>query len=216
MGKYSALPLFVTLYGLGVVMLLSLCATGGDAFVFVIPPREELCVWENAKPSYFVTVQFQVLEGGHQDVDIKFTFKEKNSANGVERLLMVAQRRSEEKYTFTVDQVGDYQFCFSNLMSLSSYKTINIVTMVTLPRAVVVEEFMDPLDEVVKQLGSSVEVVRDEQQAMKQREVVTTNLADATNAQVFWFSVVEFVVLFASVGYQVFNITRMFEVKRVL
>jgi hypothetical protein len=71
MGKYSALPLFVTLYGLGVVMLLSLCATGGDAFVFVIPPREELCVWENAKPSYFVTVQFQVLEGGHQDVDIK-------------------------------------------------------------------------------------------------------------------------------------------------
>ena len=52
---------------------------------------------------------------------------------------MVAQRRSEEKYTFTVDQVGDYQFCFSNLMSLSSYKTINIVTMVTLPRAVVVE-----------------------------------------------------------------------------
>ena len=36
-------------------------------------------------------------------------------------------------------------------------------------------------------------------------------MADATNAQVFWFSVVEFVVLFASVGYQVFNITRMFE-----
>jgi hypothetical protein len=36
-------------------------------------------------------------------------------------------------------------------------------------------------------------------------------VADATNAQVFWFSVVEFVILFASVGYQVFNITRMFE-----
>jgi hypothetical protein len=52
---------------------------------------------------------------------------------------MVAQRRSEEKYTFTVDQVGEYQFCFSNLMSLSSYKTINIATVVTLPRAVVVE-----------------------------------------------------------------------------
>jgi hypothetical protein len=71
MGKYSTLPLFVMLSGLGVVILLSLCATGGDAFVFVIPPREELCVYENAKPSYFVTVQFQVLEGGHQDVDIK-------------------------------------------------------------------------------------------------------------------------------------------------
>ena len=38
-------------------------------------------------------------------------------------------------------------------------------------------EFMDPLDEVVKQLGSSVEVVRDEQQAMKQRDLVTTNRA---------------------------------------
>jgi hypothetical protein len=36
---------------------------------------------------------------------------------------------------------------------------------------------MDPLDEVVKQLGSSVEVVRDEQQVMKQRDVVTTNCA---------------------------------------
>lgn len=82
MGKYSTLPLFVSLFGLGVVVLLSLCAQGGDAFVFVIPPREELCVYENAKPHYFVTVQFQVLEGGHQDVDIKvrtFDFNLKNS-----------------------------------------------------------------------------------------------------------------------------------------
>ena len=36
---------------------------------------------------------------------------------------------------------------------------------------------MDPLIEVVKQLGSGIEVVRDEQQTMKQRDVVTTNRA---------------------------------------
>jgi hypothetical protein len=178
----SRMQMLVGLVGLAVaVALLSLAgAPGADAFVIVVEPREEQCVYENAKPGYFISVQFHVLEGGHQDVDIKvsllppshiyislsipssvcecgsnahctalccaasvvnaqFTFRSANEAEDAERLVLMAQRRTEEKYTFTAEDHGEYKFCFSNLMSLSSSKTLNVATSVTMPREHVVE-----------------------------------------------------------------------------
>jgi hypothetical protein len=122
---------------------------------------------------------------------------------------MSAGRKTDEKYTFTAEQYGEYKFCFGNLMSLSSTKTVNIATSVTSPRHINVEgpllyitafssspvmlayrvrtgtatddAYFDPLEEVVRQLGSYVEVVKDEQNLMKQRDIVTSNRMPASS-----------------------------------
>jgi hypothetical protein len=66
MAPYSV---FAALLGFCALVLLS--SQSGEAFVVIIAPRTMECVYENAKPGQFISLQFQVLEGGKQDVDIK-------------------------------------------------------------------------------------------------------------------------------------------------
>lgn len=141
------------------------CLQSAAAFKFQVAPRTEECLYESARPGDLVNIKFQVLEGGNQDIDIKvplrfvlrssssdgslkyfsvfacrhvkITFKAKNSPNGVERLIMIGQRKKEEKYVFLADNEGEFKFCFSNLMSISTPKTINVATSVTIPRQTV-------------------------------------------------------------------------------
>jgi len=74
-------------------------------------------------------LQFQVASGGFLDVDSIIYGPTSNVIHSVER-------ESEGKFTFTAEKKGVYKFCFSNMMSTLTPKTVSF--------QIVVGDLLDP------------------------------------------------------------------------
>ncbi len=49
-------------------------ATPAMGFTLEVGPKEQECFYEDAHPGIMINIQFQVLQGGLQDIDIKVRF----------------------------------------------------------------------------------------------------------------------------------------------
>lgn len=63
-------------------------------------------------------LQFQVAAGGFLDIDV-------NVYGPDDQLVHSVERESEGKVTFTAEKKGQYKFCFSNMMSTLTPKTVS-------------------------------------------------------------------------------------------
>jgi hypothetical protein len=188
-----------------------------DGFLFEVPPGQIECFWESVTEGSLIYTRFQVIQGGSHDIDVSFTFKSNLPETG-ERLVIDEQRRSEEMYSFIADQEGIYKFCFSNVMSSVTPKTVSFTLNVRRNFQIAKEptDHFGPLEQSVELLMSQVQVMKDEQQYMHAREILTRDVVESTNSRVLWYSLLEAFLLVAIGFCQILSIKRFFEVKRVV
>lgn len=84
-----------------------------------VDPRREDCFYQSARNQDVIDVEYQVIDGGHGDLDITFHLVDPTG-----RILVADFKKSENNHQVTANMDGDYKFCFDNTFSSYNAKTV--------------------------------------------------------------------------------------------
>ncbi|KAI6176521.1 GOLD domain-containing protein [Aphelenchoides bicaudatus] len=189
-----------------------------SAYFINIDANEEQCFFERATSGSKLGLMFEVAEGGFLDIDVKITGPDNKE-------IYKGERETSGKFVFAAHMDGVYNFCFSNKMSSLTPK----VTMFTIDHntgsAAASPNAQDSanhdaeskkLEEMIRDLSSSLTSVKHEQEYMEVRERVHRSINENTNSRVVMWAVFESLVIISMTIGQVFYLKRFFEVRRVV
>ncbi|KAE9406030.1 supernatant protein factor, C-terminal domain-containing protein [Gymnopus androsaceus JB14] len=165
------------------------------------------CFFEDLHKQDKMTVTYQVGGGGHLDIDFWLSDPEG-------RLLGKQVKQSTGTLSITAEKNGRHEYCFSNQMSAIADKLVsfNVHGIIYVGD----DDVVAPIEREIRLLAHGLAAVKDEQEYIVVRERTHRNTAESTNDRVKWWSVLQAVVLFAVVGWQVYYLKSFFEVKRVI
>lgn len=89
----------------------------GTELTFELPDSAKQCFHEDVERGVRFSLDYQVISGGHYDVDCSV---EDPLGNTIYR----ETRKQYDSFTYRADVQGVYQFCFSNEFSTFSHKTV--------------------------------------------------------------------------------------------
>ncbi|KAG9354999.1 hypothetical protein AGOR_G00047940 [Albula goreensis] len=89
----------------------------GSELTFELPDNAKQCFYEDITIGTKCTLEFQVVTGGHYDVDCRL-----EDADGT--VLYKEMKKQYDSFTFTAAKNGTYKFCFSNEFSTFTHKTV--------------------------------------------------------------------------------------------
>lgn len=84
-----------------------------------IEPGTMECYYENIRANQIIDVEYQVIDGGHGDLDVDFEL-----TNPQGYLMVHDSRKSDNIQRVTAEYDGDHRFCFDNSFSTFSSKTV--------------------------------------------------------------------------------------------
>nr|XP_020748207.1 transmembrane emp24 domain-containing protein 7 isoform X3 [Odocoileus virginianus texanus] len=90
---------------------------GASEITFELPDNAKQCFYEDITQGTKCTLEFQVITGGHYDVDCRLEDPDGN-------VLYKEMKKQYDSYTFTASKNGTYKFCFSNEFSTFTHKTV--------------------------------------------------------------------------------------------
>ncbi|CDZ96828.1 copii-coated vesicle protein [Phaffia rhodozyma] len=197
------LPRLISLLVLGLGCFLSLAR----AHSIEIAAGAKECFFEDLHTEDKMTVTYQVGEGGHLDID--FWLKNPSST-----IIYSQHRQPTGTYSFTADQNGRYQYCFSNEMSSMSPKIVsfNVHGVIYIAD----DGQTAPIERQIRELADSLQDVKDEQEYIVVRERVHRNTAESTNSRIKYWSIFQALALIGVCAWQVYYLKAFFEVKRVI
>ncbi|KAI6004068.1 COPII-coated vesicle protein [Pisolithus albus] len=116
---------------------------------------------------------------------------------------------------FWPEKDGRYEYCFSNQMSTMADKQVsfNVHGIIYIPEEA---DIVAPVEREIRSLAIGLLAVKDEQEYIVVRERRHRDTAESTNDRVKWWSVLQAVVLFSVVAWQVYYLKSFFEVKRII
>lgn len=176
---------------------------------------------DNAKDCFFefipknttATLEFQVVTGGSYDVDVTLEAPNKE--------IIYRQLKSQfDSHTFVAPTSGDYAACFSNQFSTFSHKLVYMDFQVgdepMLPGLGEHSTVMTQMESSAEKVHKSLVTVADYQTHHKLREAQGRKRAEDLNERVFWWSLLEtIVILTVGIG-QVCILKNFFSEKRPL
>jgi len=83
---------------------------------FELPDKEEMCFYHDFDGSEKYIIEFRVIRGGNNDVDVKVT-----SPNG--KVILYEKKQHMGKHEIEVSH-GKYSFCFGNTFSTVTHKQV--------------------------------------------------------------------------------------------
>ena len=86
-------------------------------FTFEVPDNKEQCFYEDIDLNQEVEVEFQVLVGGKNDIDMVIH-------GPGQTLIQTYRRKQQETYKFKTVDRGQYVFCFNNEFSSFTHKVV--------------------------------------------------------------------------------------------
>lgn len=86
--------------------------------IFVDSGRSE-CFYEKASEGNVIDIEYQVIDGGHGDLDVSFVFYD-----GQGLLVASDYKKSDNIHRLEVKVDGDHRFCFDNSFSTFNRKTV--------------------------------------------------------------------------------------------
>ncbi|KAJ7507487.1 emp24/gp25L/p24 family/GOLD-domain-containing protein [Mycena galericulata] len=179
-----------------------------SAHLIDVDAGKKECFFEDLHQHDKMTVTYQVGGGGHLDIDFWLSDPEN-------RLLGKQIRQSTGTLSITAEKDGRHEYCFSNQMSAIADKIVSF----NVHGIIYVGEDADvvaPIEREIRTLSNGLQSVKDEQEYIVVRERTHRNTAESTNARVKWWSVLQAIVLFCVVGWQIYYLKSFFEVKRVI
>jgi len=177
------------------------------AHTILVSAGKKECFFEDLHVNDQMTVSYQVSGGGHLDVD----FWLQDPAGTV---LGKQIKQSTGQVAITVEHDGRHEYCFSNQMSAIADKMVsfNVHGIIF----VAGNDAVEPIDREIRKFAAGLGALKDEQEYMMLRERTHRNTAESTNSRVKWWSILQAVVLFSVVAWQVWYLKSFFEVKRVI
>ncbi len=100
-------------------LLAFIVSANGVELTFELPDNAKECFHETIEKDVEATLEFQVVTGGHYDVDVVLTDPRKN-------VLYKQVKKQYDSHTFKAEVTGDYTACFSNEFSTFSHKLVYI------------------------------------------------------------------------------------------
>ncbi len=86
---------------------------------FELPDNAKECFHEVIEEGTEATLEFQVVTGGHYDVDVVLT-------DPAKKILYKQVKKQYDSHTFKAEATGEYKACFSNEFSTFSHKLVYI------------------------------------------------------------------------------------------
>ncbi|XP_037939763.1 transmembrane emp24 domain-containing protein 5-like [Teleopsis dalmanni] len=77
------------------------------------------CFFQHAKQGHTIDIEYQVIDGGHGDLDINFAL-----ADPIGMILVNDFKKPENIHRLDVAKEGPYRFCFDNSFSMFNRKTV--------------------------------------------------------------------------------------------
>ncbi|XP_052786737.1 transmembrane emp24 domain-containing protein 7-like isoform X2 [Mya arenaria] len=105
------------LYCLFTVLAMYLCIAYANELTFELPDNEKQCFFESVEKGVESTLEFQVITGGHYDVDMELT-----APNG--KVLYKDVKKQYDSFTWKAEESGVFKFCFSNEFSTFTHKVV--------------------------------------------------------------------------------------------
>ncbi|XP_068157508.1 transmembrane emp24 domain-containing protein 1 [Drosophila tropicalis] len=120
MGMFGPLPWLslVTLILMTGLQLDLVLAYEKEMTVYVDAGKIE-CLYHSVKQGETIDFEYQVIDGGHGDLDISFAL-----LDPVGLLIVSDYKKPENIHRHTVEKEGDYRFCFDNSFSMFNRKTV--------------------------------------------------------------------------------------------
>ncbi|KAL0580934.1 p24 complex component [Marasmius crinis-equi] len=202
MGRLSYTQVLFT----GCLAILFTLKAAVHAHMIDVNAGQKECFFEDLNKNDKMTVTYQVGGGGHLDIDFWL-------ADPDGRLLGKHVKQSTGQIDTTAEKNGRYEYCFSNQMSAIADKIVSFNVHGVI---YVEDDIVAPIEREIRSLAHGLATVKDEQEYIVVRERTHRNTAESTNSRVKWWSVLQSVVLFAVVAWQVYYLKSFFEVKRVI
>lgn len=77
------------------------------------------CYYESVQKGHVIDIEYQVIDGGHGDLDISFELH-----NSVGQLMADDYKKTDNIHRTVTEQDGDHRFCFDNSFSTFNDKTV--------------------------------------------------------------------------------------------
>jgi len=196
-------------------LLLSLILYVGKSaaveLTFELPDSAKECFHEIIEKDVESTLEFQVVTGGHYDVDVVLT-------DPTRKVLYKQVKKQYDSYTFKAEKTGEYVACFSNEFSTFSHKLVYIDFQVgdedPLPGLGGVAGPLTQMESSAQEIHENLNAVIDYQTHHRLRETQGRHRAEELNERIMIWSVFVTVAIF-SVGFgQVYVLKSFFAEKR--
>jgi len=178
---------------------------------FELPDSAKECFHEVIEKDTDCTLEFQVVTGGHYDVDVELRDPKKN-------VLYKEVKKQYDSFQWKAESTGEYIACFSNEFSTFSHKLVYIDFQVgdeqPLPG---LENQMEPLTQMessAREVHENLNSVIDFQTHHRLRETQGRKRAEDLNERIMiWSIFVTVAILFVGFG-QVFVLKSFFSDKK--
>lgn len=103
-------------------LLQMILAEGGNTareLTFYVFARQVECLFESVKTGEELSIDYQVIDGGHGDLDITLSLYDGRGTK-----IFHDYKKSEGTYRHLVQEAGDYSVCFDNTFSAFNRKTV--------------------------------------------------------------------------------------------
>uniref|UniRef100_A0A8C9G040 Transmembrane emp24 domain-containing protein 7 n=1 Tax=Pavo cristatus TaxID=9049 RepID=A0A8C9G040_PAVCR len=194
------------------LLLLALaCATRASEITFELPDNAKQCFYEEIAQGTKCTLEFQVITGGHYDVDCRL-----EDPDGI--VLYKEMKKQYDSFTFTASRNGTYKFCFSNEFSTFTHKTVYFDFQVGEDPPLFPSEnrvtALTQMESACVSIHEALKSVIDYQTHFRLREAQGRSRAEDLNTRVAYWSIGEAIILLVvSIG-QVFLLKSFFSDKR--
>jgi len=180
---------------------------------FQLEPKAVECFYQPMNAGEKARVEMFVTRGGLLDIDLKIL------APGNVQIYAGLHFESAQ-YEFIAAFAGDYSICFSNEMARWTAKVIQfrVVKDNVQPKdgKPLTTDVLTPMQTSLLAISNSLDVIQVDQTHLRIREQVHRDTAESTNTRVYFYSLIESILLLIiSIG-QVFYLRKFFEIRRTV
>lgn len=206
MTSYSHFCLLLVL-----TVLLHMGGVNSVELTFELPDSAKECFHEIIEKDTESTLEFQVVTGGHYDVDVILT-------DPMRKVLYKQVKKQYDSFTWTAEKTGEYIACFSNEFSTFSHKLVYIDFQVgdedPLPGLEAATGPLTQMESSAQEIHENLNAVIDYQTHHRLRETQGRHRGEELNERIMIWSIFVTVAIF-SVGFgQVFVLKSFFAEKR--
>jgi len=192
-------------------VILHLGCVNSVELTFELPDSAKECFHEIIEKDTESTLEFQVVTGGHYDVDVILT-------DPMRKVLYKQVKKQYDSFTWTAEKTGEYVACFSNEFSTFSHKLVYIDFQVgdedPLPGLEAATGPLTQMESSAQEIHENLNAVIDYQTHHRLRETQGRHRAEELNERIMIWSIFVTVAIF-SVGFgQVFVLKSFFAEKR--
>jgi len=196
---------------LTLTVLMNLGGVTSVELTFELPDSAKECFHEIIEKDVESTLEFQVVTGGHYDVDVILT-------DPMRKVLYKQVKKQYDSFTWTAEKTGEYVACFSNEFSTFSHKLVYIDFQVgdedPLPGLEGAVAPLTQMESSAQEIHENLNAVIDYQTHHRLRETQGRHRAEELNERIMVWSVfVTVAIFFVGIG-QIWVLKSFFAEKR--